>query len=355
MANDCKKCSKRITTSKKAVNCSECGDSYHPICGQISAEMVKEIERGVTDWRCIKCRGTNNRRSFIKTGMDRSDSISSLNNCTTERDTGNIDSTFIELSAEIRNLSIAQAACLKSLEIVNKKMEDLQLLSKNVKIHDKRLNTLEKDNKEMKSLIKNLTLQVDNGEQRANINKLVLSGVPFLPDENLIDITKCAMAKLNVPIDDNDVRDIYRMFKPKQSSINTNIPNSELAGSSQQNNNPPETVTKAKGSTISLNPIIITFSSIKKRNEILKSFRINRDIYINNSVKIYIQEFLIPNRQRLLRKAKIFGRTNGFKYVWTRDGNIFIRKSDGEKPISINNFTDFASLCVVDSEGRDSE
>lgn len=60
------------------------------------------------NWRYIKWHGTNNRRSFIIIEKDRSDPISLLNNDTTECDTGNIDSTFAELSAQIRNLSIAQ-------------------------------------------------------------------------------------------------------------------------------------------------------------------------------------------------------------------------------------------------------
>lgn len=172
-----------------------CGDLYHLACGQIPDDAVKEIERGAYDWRCSKCRTTTSRRSFINMGTDRDqrDSVSSLVDVT-DRNNGNLDATFSELKAEIRNLSKVQEASLQSLMTMDKKMEEIQILSKNVKQHDKRLDSLQKSNKSLTSMVKNLTIKLEDGEQKANLNKIFLNGLPFNIDENVNDIVKCTLA-----------------------------------------------------------------------------------------------------------------------------------------------------------------
>lgn len=355
----CKKCTKRISITKKGVNCSDCGDSYHFVCGKISDEVSKEIERGATDWRCTNCRTSNQRRSFINVGLERSNSVSS--DAAVDRNSSSLDSTFTELAIEIRKLSAAQESCLQSLKTMDKKMEELKTLSLNVKQHDKRIESLEKDNKTLKSLVKNMAMQIEDGDQKANSKKIVLNGVPFSPGEDLNKIIKSTMAKINVEINDGEICDTYRMFarKPIHNIIGgpnlANNSSSDTPATNVQNtitvpDQPTTSSNTNKESKAADNPIIIEVSCLKKRNQILKSFKQIKNVHIDGNRKIYIHEFLISNRRRLLQKAKLFARTNNFKYVWTRDGKIFMRRADGEKIIRVNAFTDFAGLCDMESE-----
>lgn len=61
----CIKCAKQLTRTKKGVNCSTCDGMFHVSCGQISEALFKSIENGSSDWRCLSCRNTNNRKSII--------------------------------------------------------------------------------------------------------------------------------------------------------------------------------------------------------------------------------------------------------------------------------------------------
>lgn len=65
-----------------------------------------------------------------------------------------------------------------------------------------------------------------------------------------------------------------------------------------------------------------------------------------NNNRIYFNEFLTSNRKRLLVKAKLFAKSNDYKYVWSRGGKIFIRKSEGDVLKHINNLSDIAKVGV---------
>lgn len=65
---------------------------------------------------------------------------------------------------------------------------------------------------------------------------------------------------------------------------------------------------------------------------------------IEKKQKLYIFEYLISTRRRLFFKAKLFCKVNNYKYLWTRNRTIFMRKQNGDKKICVNNSTDFTSL-----------
>lgn len=101
-------------------------------------------------------------------------------------------------------------------------------------------------------------------------------------------------------------------------------------------------------------PIIcITFRSISKRNEVIRSYRKIKNLYLynNNQCKIFINESLSPSRRRLFLKTKLFSKEMKYKYVWIRNGEIYMRKDDGSNRIVINQFTDFADF--VDAKDSD--
>lgn len=93
-------------------------------------------------------------------------------------------------------------------------------------------------------------------------------------------------------------------------------------------------------------PIIVVFRSIRYRNLFLKNYRRVRNLFFDKERKnqIYVHELLTPNRRRLLYNAKLFCKANNFKYFWTNNGNVFVRRADGEKCFQINIHTDLTSI-----------
>lgn len=69
--------------------------------------------------------------------------------------------------------------------------------------------------------------------------------------------------------------------------------------------------------------------------------KVHQTLHLRN---IYINEMLCSANKKLLFDTKIFAKNNNFKYVWVRDGMIFIRKSDNQKYFVIKDFTDLNKI-----------
>lgn len=222
----------------------------------------------------------------------------------------------------MNQLQVVQETCVKTMKSISDKMNELQSLSKKVDNHESRIKLLEKENATLKTTVKSLVVRLDNGEQRCNANKIQINCVPFTPFENLKNIVTDIGHKLNVNIAESDIVEIIRIKNKNNSATQKNTTN----GSSNASNS-TNIVAKIN------NPIIIHFKSSELSKSFIESYRSNKSVLFfddNNKIKIYINEFLTSNRKRLLYRAKLFGKSNGYKYIWTKGGNIYMRKNDGE-------------------------
>lgn len=370
MASKCKICSRSVTTKLKGVSCAVCSEVSHQSCGKISDELIKEIESGTSDWRCVNCRKVGKRKSLINLGVERTrnDSIASNSgdDCSNNGPPNNLSVTINSMAANVKKLAASQQEYANSLAEINQQMEALQALSSTVEKHDKRLKSLEADNKclktmvsEQQTLIRAQTLRLDNFEQRNHRNKLQISHVPLSTEENLSEIVINIMNKMNISISTSDLLDIYRM----RSTVNapntiqqSEAPTRESAGysgsSTSTNRNNSD-----KRRRVMDNPIVITFRSTSLRDTVLKNYRSIKDRKLffddNEEIRIFVNESLTSSRKRLLYKTKLFGKENGHKYIWTKNGQILLKKDNNSKVIFINSATDFATLDrgeQVDSE-----
>lgn len=342
---NCTKCNKSIGTArnKKGFKCSHCDDVYHSLCGQISDAIIKEIEQGTTDWRCSSCRSSSNRRSIVNLGNERSTSVSSFRaDDEISNDSTRLSATFNQLTANLKTLNESQQMCMASLADMNKQIAELQLISSTVSKHETRIKSLEDENKFMKTSIKALTARLDNFEQKSNTNRLQFSRIPPSSNENLSDIISKLCSKLNVTLANEDIQDIFRLSitnKPKKPSAN----NIDSSGSTSTG-----LVDGVADAPAPDNPIIVNFKSRSTKDKILVAYRNipNHTFFLDNlnTQRIYVFEYLSSNRRRLFYKTKLFCKANNYKYLWTKNGNIFVRKEDGSKRISINCHTDFAGI-----------
>ncbi|XP_028404031.1 uncharacterized protein LOC114526648 [Dendronephthya gigantea] len=62
-----------------------------------------------------------------------------------------------------------------------------------------------------------------------------------------------------------------------------------------------------------------------------------------------VYDYLTPRNQQLLAEAKKFQNENGFSYCWTKNGLIYLRKTEGSNPIKITQRSDMANIVVSTS------
>lgn len=168
-------------------------------------------------------------------------------------------------------------------------------------------------------------------------NKLQINDVPFTADENLFDIIITIAAKLRITIVCGDISDVVRVKQTRKKTINANA---------TMSNNSNAFVNADHPATIIQGPIIVEFFSKAIRNKLFESYRKNNEIYfdIDKKCRIFINEYLSSSNRRLFYKAKLFCKEHNFKYLWTKNGEILMKKEDGGKVLRVNRFTDFANL-----------
>lgn len=100
------------------------------------------------------------------------------------------------------------------------------------------------------------------------------------------------------------------------------------------------------------NKIIVKFSSLNKKNELMQKVRAhridsrvlskddNRNNTTNNTNYIYLNDELTHNNRRLLWLTKEKVKICNWKFVWVKNGNILARKMENSPAIIINTEAD---------------
>ena len=96
--------------------------------------------------------------------------------------------------------------------------------------------------------------------------------------------------------------------------------------------------------------IIVRFISRDVRNKIYENRKLLRNadlskFSVDDTKAIFVNENLTHNRKRLFWKAKQMAKANQFKYIWTANGKILVKKSDEANSLLIKNEHDLGSIC----------
>ena len=144
--------------------------------------------------------------------------------------------------------------------------------------------------------------------------------VPFTENKNATQITLDLNEKLNVDITEEDISIAHRL-PLKQGNSNL------------KNRRHP--------------PIIVHFLSKHKRNEIFaKRFYAKHisNFPVNQMNHLFINKNLTQRRKNLLWQAKQKVKELNYEYIWTNNGQIFVRKNENEGKILVKTDNDLNKL-----------
>lgn len=356
MANklDCITCKKAISRTKKGVNCSLCTNVYHISCGQIPDTVFKAIENGTSDWRCLSCRNKAGRKSMVLDSTEVNDADSD----DVAIDQTNLNTAIKKLQQNMNSLRQNYQASMDSMITMNQQLTDLQSIVTTVNEHDNKIKILVKDNHTMRTAIIILTICLDNIEQSNHRNKVQLNGIPETVGENLHTIVINVGNKMGIKLFNDDIIEVKRIQPPRK--LTTGTINNQVSDTADTSSSsivpPPANIADANSVDVDKSiygSVFITFKSSHKRNEILTVFRKlpEKELFFDNDkkFKIYFTEYLSSNRRRLFTKAKLFAKLNDVKFVWVNNGNILMKKREGEKVVRINSQTDFSSIFEMEA------
>ena len=210
-------------------------------------------------------------------------------------------------------------------------------MAKTIEENKTKITELESENLKLKQHVVSQHHRIHQLEQKETNKKIIIYNIPSLgPNENLNTVLNQIQTALsNVPLKEDDIVNIKRL------SSKSNKPGPVLVEMKNENIS-QRLLTAAKlhqiRVSLSQNQTSISFT---KSNSISNSIKDNEND--NNNI-IYINEYISFTEHLLYKKAKAHKQEHNFKYLWRKNGNTFLRKTDNSKTYKLTSFSDFSLI-----------
>lgn len=213
----------------------------------------------------------------------------------------------------------ANAGIVQSIDFLNKQFEDLKT----------EVDILRRERREQQTYIESLERKIVDLQHKSRSSAIELRNIPQVNNESCTSLLKTVCdvgTAIGVSIDEKELRDIYRL--PVKST-----------------------------SSSSPRPIITEFSTVQTKQTFLtavRNYNKGKGKYdkLNTAViglsgdpqPVYISDHLPASTKKLFFQAREFANKNKFKFCWISNGNIFLRKIEGDKQILVNSEKCFSLL-----------
>lgn len=166
--------------------------------------------------------------------------------------------------------------------------------------------------REAKSKVKNLDQEnqklrntVNDLEQYSRKDNVIMHGVPFIKEEDIVGIVETFATALDIMLYDYDTNSAHHLpaHKDKIPAIIVRL-NSRFKKS------------------------VLIENSTKKRLP-------GKDLKFDPAVPIFVNEHLTSHTAHIRKKVLELKRKNGIHQAWVKDGKVCICKSEGDRPIKI--------------------
>ncbi|CAH2085364.1 unnamed protein product [Euphydryas editha] len=313
MASKCNQCGKFLSPIDGA-KCNKCASVFHRTCVNLSPDS-----RPPTRWMCRSCCGYDSKgKSTTVTETPTSEEL--YEDANTQ---DNMEKSSTALLAEEMRLLRSEIVTV-TREMASFRLE-LGRLNENVAEFNKRVETVEErltsleekftnkvnceqDTSQINDVIEQLKEDINEREQMLLLNDIQIAGVPERNGENVLHLTQAISSKLGITLESRD------------------IVSAERAGSRRF---PPGGEERHRP-----RPVIVRLARRALRDEIIKSARVRRntdtsDVIDGDPSRVYINEHLTRDNRLLFYKAREEGKRHGWRYTWTRDGRIYMRREMG--------------------------
>ena len=172
----------------------------------------------------------------------------------------------------------------------------------------------------MKNENEQLQFKINELDNLTRMKSLEIHNIPQVQNEKTCRVAVNILKMVEPSITEADIEDCYRLRRLTEREEN--------------------------GKTS--HPILVKFFSRQKRTKCL----INRKLLSNinfhevgiNTTKVYLNENLTPITKSLFYKANTLKKTTGWKFIWTKNGIIKVRKSNDSPVVVIKNELDLTKI-----------
>lgn len=198
----------------------------------------------------------------------------------------------------------------QSLSFFNEKYEEIKttLEEKTTKIQ-----ILEKDNSDLKSSVKDLTKRINILEQHARASNIEIQCIPEHRTENLVSTVLQLSRVLGCDIADTDIQLCTRTAKKDK-----------------QNTRPRSVLVKFNSPRLrdTFLAASIQFNKANPSNKLNSS---HLGIATDKPLPIFVVEHLSPENKALHAATRVRAKEINYKFVWVRNGRIFLKKDENSQ------------------------
>lgn len=319
------------------MNCDRCGDSgtdfahcegckrnFHFECaGTKETTYRKKNKEARAAWRCITCKPNRSGNSTASPVSERD--MASVNSDMNSATLKNILDKLSKLD-ELDKISSQVNDLSKSVTFMSDQYDKLFVELADYKKmcveNSKEILLLKNENQYLNHEMKKMQTNIRKMEQNALSDSVEIFGVKQLENENVKHIVMKIGHELRLPCADNEI------------VLASRRPQSKIGSRSGNTTKPPA--------------IVVKFNNTSVREKWLEKKR--SGLNSNNIVggvsgdPIFINENLCPAVRELFWNARVRAKKCNIKYVWVKNGVVFMRKTDGEAAKSIQGLDDLPRL-----------
>ncbi|KAL4706791.1 hypothetical protein ACJJTC_018172 [Scirpophaga incertulas] len=328
----CAGCSKKII-NREFLSCSYCADVYDIECVNYSGKQFMLMNKNEKDnWKCPVCKSKQRKLDNTNTPVQGSrlhlspDMISDnplevnitqrkpqskknkqlLSPSTSPLEDDDALLAIIRREIKLSNELVALRDIRNSMEFLS---ADYDRVKTELSDLQEKLSSTTKEYSALTNKMTDVSDRLNLLEQHARETNIEIGGVPENKSENLLSFMRQLCKVVSVPLSETDILTGTRVRKITEDSAR---PRS----------------------------IIIKLQSIRKRDEILAAVsafnKKNQNDKLNTSQlgygekksPVYVSEHLSPYNKKLHATTRKAARDKCYKYVWIRNGRIFVRKDD---------------------------
>ncbi|KOB52104.1 Zinc finger DNA binding protein [Operophtera brumata] len=206
-------------------------------------------------------------------------------------------------------------------------VEDIRLtvdfLAVKYEVLQERVDKLEVNRQADRQYIMALEERLDNHDRSLRSTCLEIRNIPATTSEtkaSLLDTFINTSKVLKVPVERNDVKDIFRIItkNPAQKTIIVDL-----------------------ASVLLKEKVVSMFRQFNKGTTRLNTEHLRIS---GTPIPIFISENLSAKMKKLFYQAREFAKENDFKFCWVTHGKIFLRKRENGPLVRIANETDFVKV-----------
>lgn len=356
--------------NKDFISCFECKQKYDLICANLSPKRFKKMSQEVkVKWVCLECKSRKPKldntntpvRVVQQSQLSRpvADTEVMLDDCLTNVTVRKqrIDDYITEnrLKEIWKNMMRKELETLLESTIDRKISENLKTIhnqyeefQKSVTYISGQFEDFKKENSELRKLLSSTSselkvLKKENEALKENLSSIA-NRVKALEDETLKQQQWVRLQNIEITgIPECKGEDTFHIVQKVVHHLGVTIDPSEIEFAHRVQ---PRRVASAERAR----PIVARLRSRITKDQIIASARKHRNMNTKDlgmggeNTRIFVNEHLIKENKILLSLCKQKAKEVNYKYIWTKNCRIYVRKSEMSPAILINSSTDVSRM-----------